>query len=129
MWGTGNSPYPNVPAEFSDIPYERGNARRGAHQRHQRRQLPVVYHAEEAAGLRSRNTRCLDELIDGIKNAEIIMSAPTVGKSAAFGQSCDYECDVTTESELRSNTISNTIYIFGNKIGNAASDVNMQRAL
>src|SRR5205807_9759200 len=23
-WGTGNSPYPNVPAEFSDIPYERG---------------------------------------------------------------------------------------------------------
>ena len=24
MWGTGNSPYPNVKAEFSDIPYERG---------------------------------------------------------------------------------------------------------
>ena len=24
MWGTGNSPYPNVPAEFSDIPYDRG---------------------------------------------------------------------------------------------------------
>ncbi len=24
MWGTGNSSYPNVPAEFSDIPYERG---------------------------------------------------------------------------------------------------------
>src|SRR5262245_9364173 len=24
MWGTGSSPYPNVPAEFSDIPYERG---------------------------------------------------------------------------------------------------------
>src|SRR5437868_11172689 len=24
VWGTGNSPYPNVPAEFSDIPYERG---------------------------------------------------------------------------------------------------------
>src|SRR5437870_981906 len=24
MWGTGNSPYPNVPAEFSDVPYERG---------------------------------------------------------------------------------------------------------
>src|SRR5256884_3690808 len=24
MWGSGNSPYPNVPAEFSDIPYDRG---------------------------------------------------------------------------------------------------------
>ncbi|MDX6303600.1 MAG: hypothetical protein QOI77_569, partial [Blastocatellia bacterium] len=24
VYGTGNSPYPNVPAEFSDIPYERG---------------------------------------------------------------------------------------------------------
>jgi len=24
VYGTGNSPYPNEPAEFSDIPYERG---------------------------------------------------------------------------------------------------------
>src|SRR5437764_9911795 len=24
LYGTGNSSYPNVPAEFSDIPYERG---------------------------------------------------------------------------------------------------------
>jgi cyclophilin family peptidyl-prolyl cis-trans isomerase len=84
--GTGDSPYPNVPGEFSDIPYERGivgAARKGAN--------PQAGVTEEQA----RNTgNCqfyitlkrvpdFDEnytvfgrVIEGISNADIIASAP-----------------------------------------------------
>ena len=84
--GTGDSPYPNVPGEFSDIPYERGivgAARKGAN--------PQAGVTEEQA----RNTgNCqfyitlkrvpdFDEnytvfgrVIEGISNADIIVNAP-----------------------------------------------------
>ncbi|MFN2515405.1 MAG: peptidylprolyl isomerase [Pyrinomonadaceae bacterium] len=88
--GTGDSPYPNVPGEFSDIPFERGTlgaARKGA--------TP-----ELAAGPRLTETQARDtgncqffitlkrepqfdedytvfgRVIEGITNAEIIMGAP-----------------------------------------------------
>jgi len=90
--GTGDSPYPNVPGEFSDVPFERGSvgaARMGAHPAFAGR--PAVTEAE------ARNTaNCqffitlsraqqFDEdytvfgrVIEGIGNAEIIMRAPVV---------------------------------------------------
>ena len=88
--GTGDSSYPNVPAEFSDIPFDRGTvgaARRGASP-----EFPGNLAVSEAQARDTANcqffitlegTPQFDEdytvfgrVIEGITNAEIIMRAP-----------------------------------------------------
>jgi peptidylprolyl isomerase len=82
MWGTGNSPYPNVPAEFSDIPYERGTlgAARTGDINGANCQWFMTLKKQPAF---DKQYTVFGRVVDGIKNAEIIMSAPTVR------QNCD----------------------------------------
>ena len=77
MWGTGNSPYPNVPAEFSDIPYERGTvgAARTSDVNGANCQWFITLKKQPAF---DKQYTVFGRVVDGIKNAEIIMSAPTV---------------------------------------------------
>ena len=77
MWGTGNSNYPNVPAEFSDIPYERGTvgAARTNDINGANCQWFVTLKRQPAF---DKSYTVFGKVIDGIKNAEIIMSAPTL---------------------------------------------------
>ena len=77
MWGTGNSPYPNVPAEFSDIPYERGTlgAARTSDLNGANCQWFITLKKQPAF---DKQYTVFGKVVDGIKNAEIIMSAPTV---------------------------------------------------
>jgi cyclophilin family peptidyl-prolyl cis-trans isomerase len=76
MWGTGNSPYPNVPAEFSDIPYERGTvgAARTNDVNTANCQWFITLKTQPAF---DQKYTVFGKVIDGIKNAEIIMGAPT----------------------------------------------------
>jgi peptidyl-prolyl cis-trans isomerase B (cyclophilin B) len=88
--GTGDSPYPNVPGEFSDIPFDRGTvgaARKGASPG-----FEGVPELTEAAARDTANCQFFitlqreprfDEdytvfgrVMSGIRNAEIIMGAP-----------------------------------------------------
>lgn len=77
MWGTGNSPYPNVPAEFTDLPYERGTlgAARTSDINGANCQWFVTLKRQPAF---DKQYTVFGKVVDGIKNAEIIMSAPTV---------------------------------------------------
>ena len=77
MWGTGNSPYPNVPAEFSDIPYERGTlgAARTSDINGANCQWFITLKRQPAF---DKQYTVFGKVVDGIKNAEIIMDAPTV---------------------------------------------------
>ncbi|OLE50950.1 MAG: hypothetical protein AUG51_25435 [Acidobacteria bacterium 13_1_20CM_3_53_8] len=86
--GTGDSQYPNVPGEMSDIPYERGivgAARKGASP------MPgggmTETQARDTANCQffitlkrvpdfDRNYTIFGRVIEGIKNAEIIAGAP-----------------------------------------------------
>ena len=76
MWGTGNSPYPNVPAEFSDIPYERGTlgAARTSDVNGANCQWFITLKKQPAF---DKKYTVFGKVIDGIKNAEVIMTAPT----------------------------------------------------
>jgi cyclophilin family peptidyl-prolyl cis-trans isomerase len=76
MWGTGNSPYPNVPAEFSDIPYERGTvgAARTNDVNTANCQWFITLKKQPAF---DQKYTVFGRVVDGIKNAEIIMGAPT----------------------------------------------------
>jgi cyclophilin family peptidyl-prolyl cis-trans isomerase len=76
MWGTGNSPYPNVPAEFSDIPYERGTlgAARTGDVNGANCQWFITLKKQPAF---DKKYTVFGRVIDGIKNAEVIMTAPT----------------------------------------------------
>lgn len=76
MWGTGNSPYPNVPAEFSDIPYERGTlgAARTNDVNGANCQWFITLKIQPAF---NNKYTVFGKVIDGIKNAEVIMTAPT----------------------------------------------------
>jgi len=76
MWGTGNSPYPNVPAEFSDIPYDRGTlgAARTNDVNGANCQWFITLKPQPAF---NRKYTVFGRVIDGIKNAEVIMNAPT----------------------------------------------------
>jgi cyclophilin family peptidyl-prolyl cis-trans isomerase len=84
--GTGNSPYPNVPAEFSDVPYERGvvgAARQGA-----RPDLGITEEKARDTGncqfyitLKrvppfDGNYTLFGRVIEGMSNADIIALAP-----------------------------------------------------
>ena len=76
IYGTGNSPYANVPAEFSDIPYERGTV--GAARTNEINtancQFFVTLKSQPAF---NKKYTVFGKVIDGIKNAEVIMNAPT----------------------------------------------------
>lgn len=88
--GSGDSPYPNVPGEFSDIPFERGTlgaARRGAAP-----EIPsggglTEGQARDTANCQffitlrpeaqfDRDYTVFGKVIQGINNAEVIMQAP-----------------------------------------------------
>ncbi|HXI22538.1 MAG TPA: peptidylprolyl isomerase [Pyrinomonadaceae bacterium] len=75
-WGTGNSPYPNVPAEFSDILYERGTlgAARTSDVNGANCQWFITLKKQPAF---DKKYTVFGKVIDGIKNAEVIMTAPT----------------------------------------------------
>jgi cyclophilin family peptidyl-prolyl cis-trans isomerase len=76
-YGMGNSPYPNVPAEFSDIPYERGTvgAARTNDINGANCQWFITLKKQPAF---DKKYTVFGRVIDGIKNAEVIMGAPTV---------------------------------------------------
>ena len=76
MYGTGSSPYPNVPAEFSDIPYERGTlgAARTNDVNGANCQWFITLKKQPAF---DKKYTVFGRVIDGIKNAEVIMGAPT----------------------------------------------------
>src|SRR3989442_7541438 len=82
MWGTGNSPYPNVPAEFSDIPYERGTlgAARTNDVNTAKYQWIITLQKQPAF---DRKYTVFGHVIDGIKNAEVVMGAPTMKQNCA----------------------------------------------
>ena len=75
-WGTGSSAYPNVPAEFSDIPYERGTlgAARTNDINGTNCQWFITLKKQPAF---DRKYTVFGKVIEGIKNAEVIMTAPT----------------------------------------------------
>ena len=81
LWGSGNSPYPNVPAEFSDIPYERGTlgAARTSDINGANCQWFITLKKQPAF---DKQYTVFGKVVDGIKNAEIIMGAPTVEGSS-----------------------------------------------
>lgn len=76
MWGTGSSPYPNVPAEFSDIPYERGTLGAARTQDINGANCQWFITLKKQSAFDKKYT-VFGRVIDGIKNAEIIMTAPT----------------------------------------------------
>ena len=82
MWGSGNSPYPNVPAEFSDIPYDRGTvgAARTDDVNTANCQWYITLKRQPAF---DKKYTVFGRVIDGIKNAEIIMTAPTQKQGCA----------------------------------------------
>lgn len=75
-FGTGSSPYPNVPAEFSDIPYERGTlgAARTSDINGANCQWFITLKKQPAF---DKKYTVFGRVIDGIGNAEVIMGAPT----------------------------------------------------
>jgi peptidyl-prolyl cis-trans isomerase B (cyclophilin B) len=88
--GTGDSPYPNVPGEFSDIPFDRGAlgaARRGASPAFEGNPEVTEAQARDTANCQffitlepapqfDEDYTVFGRVIDGITNAEIIMRAP-----------------------------------------------------
>ena len=90
--GSGDSPYGNVPGEFSDIPFERGTvgaARRGASPEFAGRAAVTEEQARDTANCQffitlapapqfDEDYTVFGRVIAGITNAEIIMRAPVV---------------------------------------------------
>jgi cyclophilin family peptidyl-prolyl cis-trans isomerase len=88
--GTGDSPYPNVPGEFSDIPFDRGTvgaARRGASPEIAGRPALTEAQARDTANCQFFITlkpqpqfdgdyTVFGQVISGINNADIISGAP-----------------------------------------------------
>jgi len=76
MWGSGSSKLPNVPAEFSDILYERGTvgAARTNDVNTANCQWFVTLKQQPAF---NQGYTVFGRVIDGIANAEVIMNAPT----------------------------------------------------
>ena len=76
VYGMGNSPYPNVPAEFSDIPYERGTlgAARTNDINGANCQWFITLKKQPAF---DKKYTVFGRVIDGVNNAEVIMHAPT----------------------------------------------------
>lgn len=80
VWGTGNSPYPNVPAEFSDIPYDRGTVGAARTQDVNGANCQWFITLKKQPAFDNKYT-VFGKVIDGIKNAEVIMMAPTQERS------------------------------------------------
>ena len=90
--GTGESPYGNVPGEFSDIPFDRGTvgaARRGASPEFAGRLAVTEEQARDTADCQffitlapapqfDEDYTVFGQVIAGITNAEVIMRAPVV---------------------------------------------------
>ena len=90
--GSGDSPYPNVPGEFSDIPFDRGTvgaARRGVSPEFAGRMAVTEEQARNTANCQffitlapapqfDEDYTVFGRVIAGIANAEIIMRAPVV---------------------------------------------------
>ena len=90
--GTGESPYPNVPGEFSDVPFDRGTvgaARRGASPEFAGRAAVTEAQARDTANCQffialepapqfDGDYTVFGKVIEGITNADIIMRAPVV---------------------------------------------------
>ncbi|MBA3765883.1 MAG: peptidylprolyl isomerase [Acidobacteria bacterium] len=93
--GTGDSPYPNVPGEMSDIPYERGivgAARKGARPAYGGQPAMTEKEARDTANCQfyitlkkvpdfDRKYTVFGRVIEGINNADIISGAPVDGGS------------------------------------------------
>jgi cyclophilin family peptidyl-prolyl cis-trans isomerase len=91
--GAGESPYGNVPGEFSDIPFDRGTvgaARRGASPEFNGRAAVTEEQARDTANCQffitlapapqfDEDYTVFGQVIAGITNAEIIMRAPVIG--------------------------------------------------
>jgi len=75
-WGTGNSPYPNVPAEFSDILYDRGTLGAARTQDINGANCQWFITLKRQPAFDKKYT-VFGKVIDGLKNAEVIMTAPT----------------------------------------------------
>jgi peptidylprolyl isomerase len=83
--GTGNSQYPNVPAEFSDIPYDRGivgAARQGGGMGMNEEQAKNTANSQFYITLKrvpdfDKRYTVFGKVIEGINNADIIANAPT----------------------------------------------------
>lgn len=75
-WGTGSSPYPNVPAEFSDIPYDRGTLGAARTQDINGANCQWFITLKKQPAFDKKYT-VFGRVIDGIKNVEVIMMAPT----------------------------------------------------
>ncbi len=82
VYGTGNSPYPNVRAEFSDIPYERGTvgAARTSDINGANCQWYITLKRQPAF---DKKYTVFGRVIDGVNNAEVIMHAPTVKQNCS----------------------------------------------
>ena len=76
VYGTGSSSYPNVPAEFSDIPYERGTVGAARTQDVNGANCQWFITLKKQPAFDKKYT-VFGRVIDGIQNAEIIMRAPT----------------------------------------------------
>jgi peptidyl-prolyl cis-trans isomerase B (cyclophilin B) len=77
--GTGNSGEPNVPAEFSDVLYERGivgAARTGADINSANCQFFITLKRQESFEQPSNRYTVFGRVIEGINNADIISTAP-----------------------------------------------------
>jgi len=75
-WGTGSSPYPNVPAEFSDIPYDRGTLGAARTQDINGANCQWFITLKKQPAFDNKYT-VFGKVIDGLKNVEVIMMAPT----------------------------------------------------
>lgn len=83
--GAGDSPYPNVPGEFSDIPYERGilgAARKGGggpgmteEQAYNTANCQFFITLKRQPAFDKRYT-VFGKVVEGLNNAEVIMGAP-----------------------------------------------------
>ena len=76
MYGMGDSSYPNVPAEFSDIPYERGTVGAARTQDVNGANCQWFITLKKQPAFDKKYT-VFGRVIDGIKTAEMIMGAPT----------------------------------------------------
>ncbi len=75
-WGTGSSGYGNVPAEFSDVPYERGTL--GAARTNDINGADCQWFITlKRQPQFDKKYTVFGKVIDGLKNAEVIMTAPT----------------------------------------------------
>ncbi|MDT7542698.1 MAG: peptidyl-prolyl cis-trans isomerase [Acidobacteriota bacterium] len=75
--GAGSSQYPNVPAEFSDIPYERGTVGAARAQSNDSANCQFYITLKRQASFDKRYT-VFGRVIEGIGNADIISTAPVV---------------------------------------------------